>query len=216
MLKMNKILMGHQYVANFLDAPVRLGMIYKMDDRQFVPAMHFNDAFPDIDLSRWIEEGSSGDIKFTETRTVDFKFGGSADSPLGATEIGLKIKRSNSVAGVIKEGKVQSIRFEPIKEHLMRIWRDKGYDRFRTDYIFVYDIMTAASGTLIYTEERNNEIVLTHKLGQKVTKVLDLASGEFEYVSNSKRTLEIIRNTAHKPLFKAFRFRKSWEVEVLG
>ena len=49
-----------------------------------------------------------------------------------------------------------------------------------------------------------------------MAKIAELASGNFEYVSNTKRTLEIIRTTRHRPLFKAFRLRSNWEPEILG
>lgn len=216
MIKMNKVLPGHKYIANFLDAPVRLGTVYKMDHKQFVYAMHFNDAYPDVDLSKWIEQGSPGDIKFTDSTKVSVMLGGKAQSKLGKTQVGLKIKKAKTVAGVLRDAVVQTIGIENVKEMLWNLWRDRGFDQFISDYIFVYDQVVAASGTLIYSEESNNEIVLTHTRDEKVTTEAMLGSGEFEYVSNSKPTLEIIRNVAHKPLFKAVRFKKNGQTVVVG
>ena len=52
MQRMNKVLSGEQYIANFLDEPIRIGTIFRMDDAQFVIALQFDQAFPDIRTTR--------------------------------------------------------------------------------------------------------------------------------------------------------------------
>jgi len=215
-MKMNKILLGHKFVANFLDSPVQLGMIYRMDDKQFIPALHFNDSFSDMNLDKWTNSGTKGMIKFSESTNVNISFGGSASTSIGKSEVKIKFIKKHSVAGAIQDAIIRSIRYQPIIEQLKKIWTDNDFINFPKNYIFVFEIVTAASGTLIYSEEANNEVVLKHSLEGPVSKIADLGSGNFEYVSNSKRTLEIIRNVAHKPLFKAFYFRKNWQPEILG
>lgn len=213
---MNKILAGHKYIGNFLDAPVRIGMIYRMDDDQFIPAIHFNDVFPAIDLAKWTDSSSKGSIKFSQAKDVSISFGVGATSSVGTSEVKLRFHRARSVAGAIADARIESLRFLPVLPQLKELWAQHGFEKYRAEYVFVFDVVTAASGTLIYSEDRKNEVVLSHTLGAGVSKVLDLASGQFEYVSNSKRTLEIIRPVAHKPLFKAFWFRKNFEPEILG
>lgn len=215
-MKMNKVLPGYGYVANFLDAPVRIGMIYRMDDEQFLPAIHFNDAVPGVDLGRFVEAGSKASIKFSQAEDVSITFGASATTQLGKSEVKLGFKRSKSVAGVIADAAVEALRYENVMPQLQEIWAERGYTKFRREYVFVYEVVTAASGTVIYSEDAKNEVVLAHSLGQAVTKLADLGSGQFEYVSNTKRTLEIIRPVAHKPLFKAFWLRANGEPELLG
>jgi hypothetical protein len=215
-MKMNKILPGHKYVANFLDAPVDIGWVFRMDDKQFIPAISFKDAFPETKLKKWISSGSQGSIKFAEAKSVSFSFGGSATTAAGQSAVTIKFKRARSVAGVIDGAQVDTLRFENVKEQLKELWREKGFVKFLPEYIFVYEIVTAASGTLIYSDEKKNEVGLNHTLGAKVTKLADLGSGNFSIETNVKQTLEIIRNVAHKPLFKAFRFRKNWAPEILG
>lgn len=216
MALMNKVLLGHKYVANFLDAPVRIGMIYRMDDKQFIPALHFNDIYPDVNLGTWTDSGTKGLIKFDEAKEVTIVLGGSANSGIGTSEVKLTFKRKRSSAGVIRDAAVDALRYQNVLPQLKQIWTDRGFVNFRHDYIFVYEVVTAASGTLIYSEDSNNQVVLSHTLNKKVAKVADLGSGAFEYVSNTKRTIELIRQVAHKPLFKAFHFRKNWEPEILG
>jgi len=213
---MNKILLGHKYVGNFIDAPVRLGMIFRMDAQQFIPAMHFNDAYPAINLGKWTEAGSKGNIRFSETTSVSFSFGASATTGIGESELGIKFKKAKSVAGYVQDAVVERFGYSNILPQLKQIWTDQGYAKFYKEYVLVFEVVTAASGTLVYSEDRNNEVVLRHKLGVAVKKIADLGSGNFEFVSNSKRTLEIIRAVAHKPLFKAFRLRKDWRPEILG
>lgn len=41
-----------QNVGNFIDAPISIGKIFRMDDNRFIPAINFNDAFPDVDQGK--------------------------------------------------------------------------------------------------------------------------------------------------------------------
>jgi hypothetical protein len=216
MQRMNKILMGEQYVANFLDEPIRVGTIFRMDDAQFVIALQLDQAFPAINLAKHIDRGSPGTLKFSEQRNVAIEFGASATTSAGQSEVSMKFKRARSAAGAFAGARVEAVSYMSILPELKKLWTDNGLVKYRREYFFVFQTVTAASGTFIYSEDRNNEVVLKHTLGEKVSKVADLASGNFEYVSNTKRTLEIIRTTRHRPLFKAFRLRSDWEPEVLG
>lgn len=216
MIRMNKVLDGHKYVANFLDAPVSVGMVYRLDDTQFLPALHFNDVYPEVDLSRWTSSGSKGLVKFLDSSDVSITIGGSATTNYGKTELELIIKHSKTAVGALQDVNVEALRYENVLSQLQDLWKKRGFDRYRREYVFVFEIARAASGTLIYSKSSNNKIVLKHKMDTPVSSAIDLASGAFEYVSNTKRTLEIIRQVVHTPLFKAFRFRRSWEPEVLG
>jgi hypothetical protein len=216
MQRMNKILTGEQYVANFLDEPIRVGTIFRMDDAQFVIAIHFDQAFPDIRLGKYIDTGSAGTLKFSEQKNVAIAFGASATTSAGQSEVSMKFKRARSAAGAFAGARVEAVSYMPILPQLKKLWTDNNLVRYRREYFFVFQTVTAASGTFIYSEDKNNEVVLKQATGEKVSKIADLASGNFEYVSNTKRTLEIIRTTRHRPLFKAFRLRADWEPEILG
>ncbi|MGH9868498.1 MAG: hypothetical protein ACREAA_10095 [Candidatus Polarisedimenticolia bacterium] len=213
---LSRTLNGEQYVANILDQPIRIGSIFRIDDDQAILASHISDFDGKVDLAKYTSTGSKGTLKFSESRDVTVRFGGSATTGLGESEVSLKFKRARSAAGALSDVFVESLRYDPLLESLQKIWTKRKYDKYRREYYFVFQTVTAASGTLLFSEDRNNEVVLTHKAGEPVTKIADLASGDFEYVSNTKRTLEIIRTVAHTPLFKAFRFKASWEPEVLG
>jgi hypothetical protein len=128
----------------------------------------------------------------------------------------MKFTRSRSGAGALSKVFVDSLRYDLLLEVLQKIWKDRKYDKYLREYFLVFETVTAGSGTLIFSEQKNNQVILRHEVGAKVTTLADLASGEFEYVSNTKRTLECIRNVAPTPLFKAFRFKRNWEPEVLG
>jgi len=213
---LSRILNGQQYVANILDQPVSIGTVFRIDDGQAILASHINDFDGGVDLRRFTSTGSKGTLKFSESRDVTISFGASATTNLGESEVSLKFKRSRSAAGALSDVFVDSLRFDPLLEAFQKLWKRRKYDKYLREYFLVFETATAAAGTLIFSEDRNNEVVLKHKMGAKVTKIADLASGEFEYVSNTKRTLESIRNVAHTPLFKAFRFKGNWEPEVLG
>ena len=148
MQTMNKVLGGHQYVANFLDAPVKLGMVFRMDDKQFIPAIHFNDAYPDIDLNKWCGAGTKGAIRFNEAKQVSITLGGAASTNLGKSEVQLSFQKSKSVAGVILDAAIDSLRYKNIMPQLKELWVAQGFVKFLNQYVFVFDVVTAASSTL--------------------------------------------------------------------
>lgn len=207
---------GQQYVANTLDQPVTIGSVFRVDDGQAILAAHVSDFDRKVNIRKFTSTGSKGTLKFSESRDVTIRFGGSATTNLGESEVSLKFRKAKSAAGALNDVFVDSLRYDPLLEALQKVWKARRYDKYLREYYLVFETVTAASGTLIFSEDRNNEVVLRHKMGSKVTKIADLASGEFEYVSNTRRTLESIRNVAHTPLFKAFRFKGNWEPEVLG
>jgi len=116
----------------------------------------------------------------------------------------------------MREAVTEQLRFQNIVKQLKELWIENAYDKFRRHYLFVFNVVYAASGTIIFPEEKNNQVVLRHTPGEEVKSLSALGSGNFEYVINTKRTLEIIRNGAHRPLFKAFYFRQNWQPEIVG
>lgn len=56
------------------------------------------------------------------------------------------------------------------------IWTARGFGKYRDGCLFVCEVRTAASGTLNYSEEAGNEVVLQQTLGEGVTKLLSLRS----------------------------------------
>lgn len=212
----NEVLVGYKYVANFSDQPLRVGSIFRMDDRESILALDLTADYPDLGIASRTSTGSQGSLKFSAQRDVSITFGGSVTGAPGESAVMLKFKRAKSVAGAFNEVYVDALRYDPLLDRLKAIWTDRGFMKYRREYFLVFEALTAASGTLIYSMEKSNEVVLQHTLGTPVTKVADLGSGKFEYVSNTRQTLEIIRTTAHRPLFRAFRFRSSWKPEILG
>lgn len=215
-VRLPKSLDGYKYIGNFTDMPLSIGMVYKLDDKNFIPAIHFNDVYPDVDLAGITDHGSQASMKFSRESEVGFDFGGSGSSNLGESEVRISFRKKNAVAGVVTDLQSSTIRYRNIIKQLDELWDDQGFSRFRKDYIFVFQVDTAAACTLIYSMQSNNTVTLAHRAGEPVTNFAALGSGEFEYVSNSKETLEIIRPTACKPLFKAFWFRKNGEPELVG
>jgi hypothetical protein len=216
MQMLSRVLNGQQYVANLLDQPVSIGTVFRVDDDQAVLASHISDFDEKVNVRKYVSTGSKGTLKFSESKDVTVRFGGSATTELGESELSLKFTRARSAAGALGDVFVDSLRYDPLLETFQKIWKARKYDKYLREYYLVFETVTAGSGTLIFSEQKNNEVVLKHKMGSKVTSMADLASGQFEYVSNTKRTLESIRNVAHTPLFKAFRFKSNWEPEVLG
>jgi hypothetical protein len=212
-----KVVPGQSYVVNFDDSPVRIGHIYRMDENEPILALRFNDVFPGLSLAELTETGSQGDLKFTGKGGVDISFGveGSAGD-VGSAQVGFKFTKARTLVGALKDAAKSELAYGNIKTKLRQIWEEQGYDQYLDKYAFVFATVTAASGTLLFSLEKNNSVVLESKLKTPVKSLTALASGKFEYVTNTKRTFESIREVAHRPLFKAFTFNDKWEPQILG
>jgi hypothetical protein len=215
--KSQRIFSGVGYFGNFLNTGLQVGDIYQMDDRQFIPLANIADLDPAIVLdSSKLSVGTRSNLSYTRESYVEIKFKGDASAPhLAKGEVELNFKRKNSAFVSLKDTETTAIRMELIRQALVRVWNERGYKN-NGRHVLVFETVRAASGTIIYSEEKNNKVILKAKADEAVTSVVKLGSGEFEYVTNAKATLELISTVSYTPMFKALYIKRNGNFEILG
>jgi hypothetical protein len=185
---LSRVLNGEQYVANFLDQPVSIGTVFRVDDGQAIIASHISDFDEGVNLRKYISSGAKGTLKFSESKDMSVRFGRSATTELGDSEVSLKFRRARPAAGALGDVFVDSLRFDP----LLEVLQTRVLPRLRDGHgrLGHADLLRAE-------EQRGGPQAQARKQGDK-----DRRPG--------------IRNVAHTPLFKAFRFKGNREPEVLG
>lgn len=206
---------GIDYLGNFLGEPIELGNIYRCDDRSFVLLANITDLVPDLSLKELTVEGKKQNLTFTKESSVAVKIGASADATVGKGEIELNFSKKNSAFVSLKEVTVSQLKLQLLEEKIKEVWSKKKY---KTDgsTIMVNQVLAAKSGTVIFSEERNNKVILKGSADEKLTSVVKAASGNVEFVTNSKATLEIISPEPILPMFKAFFYNRKGAIEVVG
>jgi len=213
--KGQKLFKGIDYIGNFLGEPIALGNIYRCDDRSFVLLANVSDLIPDLNLSSITDTGSKQNITYTKESNISVKVGAQADASVGKGEIELTFARKNSAFVSLKDVTVSTLKLQLLEERLKSVWKSKRYKNDGINFA-VFQIMNAQSGTVIFSEERNNKVVLKATTDEKLSSIAKAGSGNVEFVTNTKATLEIISNQPILPMFKGFYFDKNGEIEVIG
>lgn len=205
-------------MGNFIERPLQVGDIVLNDDGQHLIWGNIEDVIDGFTLKGKTVTGKKADLKYTSESNVSVKIGGSAGTPAASGEIELKFNSRNSAFVSLKQISRKAVKLGLIDEALKAYWKEKGFDRAknRNKYHFIADVITAKSGTVIFSQEKNNSVVLKGKNDVPLTSIGVIGSGNVEYVSNSKSTLEIISNSSIEPLYTAVRYRAGGNFEVVG
>lgn len=210
-----KIFKGIDYIGNFLGEPIALGNIYRCDDRSFVLLANIMDLIPEVSLPALTVSSSKQNLTYTKESNVEVKVGASGDATVGKGELELNFTKKNSAFVSLKDVTISQLKLQLLEEQLKEIWRKKKYKADGTT-IMVNQVMNAQSGTVIFSEERNNKVILKASTNEKLTSALKAGSGDVEFVINTKATLEIISTAPILPMFKAFYYNRKGEVEVVS
>lgn len=213
--KGQKLFKGIDYIGNFLGEPIKVGNIYRCDDKSFVLLANITNLIPGIKMSELTQTSTKSNITYTKESNISVKVGAAVDTEIAKGELELNFARKNSAFVSLKDVTVTALMLELIQIELKDLWKKK---RYKTDgkHMIVNQVMEAQSGTVIFSEERNNKVVLRASSTERLTSVLKAANGNVEFVTNTKATLEIISNQPILPMFKGFFFTKKGEIEVLG
>ena len=214
--KINKAFKSLGFIGNFLNTDVKVGNIYRIDDGVFHLVTSLKTHAPDLDIEKLINTGPNNKLKLTKEAGVEIKLGTEAESGIGESQVEILFEKKNSWVVALDQAKVMEIPEEDIIDACRRIWEEQDYQRQPMRYVVITALVEAASGTVIYSEDRKNRVVLSQELGNNVIKALDLASGEFSFSINTKETLEIITTEQHVPLFKAMRLKNNGSFELFG
>lgn len=215
--KSQRILSNIGYIGNFLNTGIKVGDIYQMDDRQFILLANIADLATELVLDgSKLQVGTKGTLSYTRESNVDIKFNGDVTAPeLVKGEVELSFKSKNSAFVSLKEAVTTDLRMELIREVLIRVWEDKEYKN-NGRHVMIFQTVEAASGTVIFSQERNNKVILKATGDEAITSVAKMGSGKVEFVTNSKATLESISTVTYVPLFKALYMKKNGNFEIVG
>lgn len=214
--KSQRVFSGIGYVGNFLNTGVKVGDIYQLDDRQFILLANITDLASELKLdTSKLSVGTMGNLKYTKESNVEVKFNGDASAPnLVKGEIQLNFKSRNSAFISLKDTVTTEIKMELIRESLKQVWLDKKYKK-NGRHVLVSQIVEAASGTVIFSQERNNKVVLKATADEAITSIAKMGTGQLEFVLNTKATLESISTIPYTPLFKALYLKTNGNFEML-
>jgi hypothetical protein len=215
--KSQRVFSSIRLFGNFLERPLKLGDILFNDDGQHLIWGNIEDLAGGFSLSGKTRTSNKTDLKFTSESNVSVGIGGSANVPVASGEVQLKFNAKNSAFVSLKEIERTSIELGEINEELLAFWDEKGFSKAknRMKYHFIAEVINAQSGTVIFSQEKGNTVVLKGKNNTPLTSISVIGSGAVEYVSNSKSTLEIISTTPIQPLYTAVRFRSNDNFEIV-
>lgn len=204
--------------GNFIERPLKVGDIVFDDDGQHLIWGNVEDVIDGFSLKDKTTISNRADLKFTSESNVSIKFGAAGSVQLGSAEAELKFNSKNSAFVSLKQIQTTSIKLALINDALSEYWEQKGFDKGKNKlkYQFISEVISAQSGTVIFSQDKNNTVVLKAKNNTPLTSVGIIGNGAVEYVSNSKSTLEIISETPIQPLYMALRYRSNGNFEIAG
>jgi len=216
--KTQKIFNGLKLIGNFIERPIRVGDIVLNDDGQHLIWGNIEDVVDGFKLDGKTIESNKADLKFTTESNIEVFIGGTANSNVVQGEVQLKFNSKNSAFVSLKRIKRISVKLALIDEELKEYWEKKGFNKLahRNKYHFISEIIEAESGTVIFSQDKANTVVIKGKNNVPLTSIAIVGDGKVEYVSNSKSTLEIISETPIQPLYTAVRYKANGNFEIVG
>jgi hypothetical protein len=216
--KSQRVFKGINLIGNFIERPLRLGDIVLNDDGQHMIYGNIEDFTDGFSLKGKTETSNKSDLKYTSESNIDVTIGGSANTTVAKGEIELKFNSKNSAFIVLKKIKRSVVKLGLVETALKDFWESRGLNKIgkRDNYHFIAEIIEAESGTVIFSEEKDNKVVITGKNNVPLTSLAAIGDGKVEYVSNSKSTLEIISDTPIQPLYTAVKFKSNGHFEIVG
>lgn len=216
--KQQRVLSGLGLIGNFIERPLRVGDIVLNDDGQHLIWGNIGDVIDGLSIEDLTVVSNASDLKYTSESSVEILIGGNVGSTVAKGEIELKFNAKNSAFIYFKQIKRSSLKLGLIDVKLKEYWRKKGFDKpsNRNKYHFIAEVIDADSGTMIFSQDKSNKVVLTGKNNTPLTSLEGFGEGRIEFVTNTKSTLEIISQTPIQPLYTAIRYRANGNFEIVG
>ena len=213
-----RVLSGLKLIGNFVERPIKVGDIVLNDDGQHLIWGNIEDVIDGFSLSGKTVETLTSNLKYTTESGVDVTLGGEGSSGVAKGDLQLSFKSRNSAFVSLKGVRRISVKLALIEAQLRKYWNEKGFDKpgNRRKYHFIAEMMEAASGTVIFSQDKGNTVVLSGRGHTLLKSVSDVGNGRVEYVSNTRSTLEIISENPFQPLYTALRFKADGNFEIVG
>lgn len=212
----NHLFAGSGYYGNFLRIPIKIGDVFQLSNGGPVKKGNI-EKLAGISLKEAVESSTEANFKLTTGKELAVSFGANAALKLGKGEVLLEFKRSNSAFVSLNDAKTQVLLVGIIEDALKEYWNKKGYNTGanRRSFIIISSVIECASGTVIFSQEKNNKVVLKASTDTEVKSIKAMGSGQFEYVSNSKATIEMISAKTMQPLYSGLWIRANGKFEVI-
>lgn len=215
--KVNQVFAGVKYIGNFLNRPLEIGDIVQWDDGQHLPMGNMSDLIPGFKWDGKLQTSSASFFKLTQESNVQVTLGGQGNADLGKAEVELSFGAKNSAFVALNDVTSTSIKLAMVEADMKALWAERKWDRpgKRNKFYVVSEVKRSESGTMIFSQERNNKVVLKAENNTPVTSLQALGSGKFEYVSNSKATLEVISPNPSSCLYRCVYLKSNGLFELV-
>lgn len=215
--KTQRIFSSIGYIGNFLNSQVKPGDIYQLDDKQFILLANITDLIPALKLTkRNLVTGKKSNLSFSKESYVNVKFKGDVSTGhLAKGEVELSFLRKNSAFISLKDVVITELKLELIREDIKKLWLDKKY-KMNGRHVIISQTVQASSGTVIFSRDRNNKVILKSSDDSPITSLTRLGSGNVDFVINSKAILENICTEKFIPMFKALYLKRNGQFELTG
>src|SRR5690606_40569183 len=117
-------------------------------------------------------------------------------------------KSKNSAFISLKQIARTSVKLGLVNEELKKYWKVHGFDKLANihKYHFISEVITAQSGTVIFSQDQGNTVVLKGKSDIPLTSLAVIWSGSVEFVINNNASIVNIRDTQIQPLYSYLRY----------
>jgi len=213
-----RVLSGLKLIGNFVERPLKVGDIVLNDDGQHLIWGNIEDVVDGFSLSGKTVETRMANLKYSSESGVDVMIGGTADSHIAKGDIQLTFQARNSALVSLKGTRRISVKLALMETQLRTYWSEKGFDKpgNRRKYHFIAEMVEAASGTVIFSQAKDNKVVLSGRGGKLLASIDDLGSGKVESIHQARSTLKIISENPFQPLYTAVRFKAGGHFEIVG
>lgn len=215
--KSQRVLSGLKLIGNFVERPLKVGDIVLNDDGQHKLWANIEDVVEGFSLEGKLEVSNSANLKFTSESDVDVKFGGTANNLVAEGKVVLEFKSQNSAFISLNQIVRTSVKLGLVNSVLKKYWAEQGFDKLNklNKYHFISEVITAQSGTVIFSQDKSNTVILKGKNNVPLPSFAAIGSGKVELDFSSKETLQIISEKTIQPLYSAVRYRKNGNFEVV-
>jgi hypothetical protein len=201
---------GTPFIGNFLNASVRPGNIYFLDDRQYILEGNLTDYLPAVNLNDHIRTETHESLRLISRPGVSVSFAGAGTTALDEDEVQILLATVGSGIAVLRNTTVTSFKPSKLINEIRQVWLDHDFHPAR--YILVTTVVKAESGMLIYAGQKNAKVVLRHRQGFPLSKIKDLNTGKLEYVINTQPVLENMSEEVFLPLYKAVKLKRNGQL----
>jgi hypothetical protein len=216
--KTEKLISGTGLFANIINKPFELGMVLYIDDDKFTIWGKLEDLIPGFSLTGRYTQSQTANLNFNTQSSIQVNVGTTATSVPVKGQVQIKFTKSKSGFIVLKNVITQTLNLGVIEVAVKELWRDRGFDKAgnRRKYVLITSLLKAESGSIIYSEDKNNTVQIKASNEKPLTSLAIVAEANVEYITNSKATLELFSTNPFSPLFSAYRLRANGKFEDIS